>query len=137
MTRPTARTDESLGPVDAAREQASKVGQHAGEKGSQLAGTATITLRTTSRAHTCRGARTLRRSQTDVESFAVLEPTADGFRNYLRAKVKLPAGTLLVERATGQVNRHRRRPRLWFKLPAPDPLGGLRMQRLVARTFSP
>src|SRR5205807_5781910 len=29
--------------------------------------------------------------QTDVESFAVLEPTADGFRNYLRAGEKLPA----------------------------------------------
>ncbi len=27
--------------------------------------------------------------QTDVESFAVLEPTADGFRNYLRAEEKL------------------------------------------------
>ncbi|HWC10428.1 MAG TPA: catalase/peroxidase HPI, partial [Acidimicrobiales bacterium] len=37
--------------------------------------------------------------QTDVESFAVLEPTADGFRNYLRAGEKLPAETLLVERA--------------------------------------
>jgi catalase-peroxidase len=36
--------------------------------------------------------------QTDVESFAVLEPTADGFRNYLRAGEKLPAETLLVER---------------------------------------
>ena len=28
--------------------------------------------------------------QTDVESFAVLEPTADGFRNYLQAGEKLP-----------------------------------------------
>jgi catalase-peroxidase len=37
--------------------------------------------------------------QTDVESFAVLEPTADGFRNYLRAGEKLPAEHLLVERA--------------------------------------
>jgi catalase-peroxidase len=37
--------------------------------------------------------------QTDVESFAVLEPKADGFRNYLRAGVKLPAETLLVDRA--------------------------------------
>ncbi|MGA9309353.1 MAG: catalase/peroxidase HPI [Pseudonocardiaceae bacterium] len=36
--------------------------------------------------------------QTDAESFAVLEPTADGFRNYLRAGEKLPAETLLVER---------------------------------------
>jgi len=31
-----------------------------------------------------RDARTPRRSRTDVESFAVLEPTADGFRNYPR-----------------------------------------------------
>ena len=37
--------------------------------------------------------------QTDVESFAVLEPTFDGFRNHLRSKVKLPAEHLLVERA--------------------------------------
>jgi catalase-peroxidase len=37
--------------------------------------------------------------QTDVESFAVLEPTADGFRNYLRSGEKLPPETLLVERA--------------------------------------
>jgi catalase-peroxidase len=37
--------------------------------------------------------------QTDVESFAVLEPTYDGFRNYLRAGEKLPAEELLVERA--------------------------------------
>ena len=37
--------------------------------------------------------------QTDVESFAVLEPTADGFRNYLQAGQKLPAEHLLVDRA--------------------------------------
>ncbi len=37
--------------------------------------------------------------QTDVDSFAVLEPTADGFRNYLRAGEKLPAEQLLVDRA--------------------------------------
>ena len=37
--------------------------------------------------------------QTDVETFAVLEPTADGFRNYLRAGEKLPAETLLLDRA--------------------------------------
>jgi catalase-peroxidase len=34
-----------------------------------------------------------------VESFAVLEPTADGFRNYLRQGHELPAEHLLVERA--------------------------------------
>jgi catalase-peroxidase len=37
--------------------------------------------------------------QTDLESFAVLEPAADGFRNYLRSGQKLPAEHLLVERA--------------------------------------
>jgi catalase-peroxidase len=37
--------------------------------------------------------------QTDVESFAVLEPMADGFRNYLRAGLKTPAEELLLDRA--------------------------------------
>jgi catalase-peroxidase len=37
--------------------------------------------------------------QTDVESFSVLEPQADGFRNYLQAGSKLSPETLLVERA--------------------------------------
>ncbi len=37
--------------------------------------------------------------QTDVESFKVLEPRADGFRNYLRAGEKLQPEVLLVERA--------------------------------------
>jgi catalase-peroxidase len=37
--------------------------------------------------------------QTDVESFAVLEPTFDGFRNYLRPGEKLAPETLLLERA--------------------------------------
>jgi len=37
--------------------------------------------------------------QTDVDSFAVLEPTADGFRNYLRSGEKLAPETLLLERA--------------------------------------
>jgi len=37
--------------------------------------------------------------QTDVESFSVLEVTADGFRNYLRPGEKLPPETLLLDRA--------------------------------------
>ena len=37
--------------------------------------------------------------QTDVESFAVLEPVADGFRNYLKAKYSVTAEELLVDRA--------------------------------------
>jgi catalase-peroxidase len=38
--------------------------------------------------------------QTDVESFAVLEPTADGFRNYLGKGHLRPAEHMLVDRAT-------------------------------------
>ncbi len=37
--------------------------------------------------------------QTDVQSFAVLEPVFDGFRNYLKPGQNLPAEHLLVERA--------------------------------------
>ena len=37
--------------------------------------------------------------QTDVESFAVLEPDADGFRNYLGDGHEVPAEHLLIERA--------------------------------------
>jgi catalase-peroxidase len=37
--------------------------------------------------------------QTDVESFSVLEPIADGFRNYLKARFSVSAEELLVDRA--------------------------------------
>ena len=37
--------------------------------------------------------------QTDIESFAVLEPVADGFRNYLKTKYAASAEELLVDRA--------------------------------------
>jgi catalase-peroxidase len=37
--------------------------------------------------------------QTDVESFAALEPSADGFRNYLGKGLRLPAEYLLLDRA--------------------------------------
>ena len=37
--------------------------------------------------------------QTDVASFAVLEPVADGFRNYQRKGLQVPAEELLVDRA--------------------------------------
>jgi catalase-peroxidase len=40
-----------------------------------------------------------RQDQTDVESFAVLEPIADGFRNYLKGKFTVSAEQLLVDRA--------------------------------------
>ena len=38
-------------------------------------------------------------AQTDVESFAYLEPCADGFRNYLKAKYAVPAEELLIDKA--------------------------------------
>ena len=37
--------------------------------------------------------------QTDVEGFAVLEPKADGFRNYLQVRYNVPTEELLVDRA--------------------------------------
>ncbi len=37
--------------------------------------------------------------QTDVASFAVLEPTSDGFRNYQKTRYTLPAEQLLVDKA--------------------------------------
>ncbi|MBK6865849.1 MAG: catalase/peroxidase HPI [Ideonella sp.] len=38
-------------------------------------------------------------AQTDVDSFAVLEPVADGFRNYLQGRYAVPAEALLVDKA--------------------------------------
>ncbi len=38
-------------------------------------------------------------AQTDVGSFSVLEPAADGFRNYMKTKYAVPAEELLVDRA--------------------------------------
>jgi len=38
-------------------------------------------------------------AQTDVESFAYLEPVADGFRNYLKAKYAVSAEELLIDKA--------------------------------------
>ncbi|PND39039.1 catalase/peroxidase HPI [Paucibacter aquatile] len=40
-----------------------------------------------------------RQDQTDVESFGVLEPLADGFRNYRRGPVGAPTEALLIDRA--------------------------------------
>lgn len=40
-----------------------------------------------------------RQNQTDVESFATLEPLADGFRNYKNGKIGAPTEALLVDRA--------------------------------------
>ncbi|RYD30833.1 MAG: catalase-peroxidase, partial [Verrucomicrobiaceae bacterium] len=40
-----------------------------------------------------------RQDQTDVESFAVLEPIADGFRSYLKGRYTIPAEALLIDKA--------------------------------------
>ncbi|AVS62007.1 catalase/peroxidase HPI [Paracidovorax avenae] len=40
-----------------------------------------------------------RQDQTDVDSFAVLEPGADGFRNYTKARYSVPAEVLLLDKA--------------------------------------
>lgn len=40
-----------------------------------------------------------RQDQTDVESFAVLEPVADGFRNYSQGKIGVPAEAMLIDKA--------------------------------------
>ena len=56
--------------------------------------------------------------ETDVQSFAVLEPTADGFRNYLRDGHYRPAAEMLLDRSH------------MLKLSAPEMtvlLGGLRV----------
>ncbi|MGL5346826.1 MAG: catalase/peroxidase HPI [Peptostreptococcaceae bacterium] len=37
--------------------------------------------------------------ETDVKSFAVLEPKADGFRNYLKSKYSVPSEALLIDKA--------------------------------------
>jgi len=37
--------------------------------------------------------------QTDVESFGYLEPAADGFRNYLKTRYRVPAEALLIDKA--------------------------------------
>ena len=38
-------------------------------------------------------------AQTDADSFAALEPVADGFRNYQKARFAVPAEVLLIDRA--------------------------------------
>jgi catalase-peroxidase len=46
-----------------------------------------------------RAAPMLRKTQTDVESFAVLEPEADGFRNYQKTTYTVSAEEMLVDKA--------------------------------------
>jgi hypothetical protein len=83
MTQPTARTDESAGPVDAARQQASNVSQHVGEKGSHLAGTATDQAKQVT-GEAGRQARDLiaeARGQLGGQASAQQQKVADGLRS--------------------------------------------------------
>ncbi|MCB9871522.1 MAG: catalase/peroxidase HPI [Planctomycetes bacterium] len=49
--------------------------------------------------HFAAGRTDASQAQTDVESFAYLEPVADGFRNYLKAKFTVSAEELLIDKA--------------------------------------
>ncbi|MEQ1863776.1 MAG: catalase/peroxidase HPI [Micropepsaceae bacterium] len=69
-----------------------------------LAGSAAVEAAAKSAGHTVTvpftpGRTDASQAQTDVESFAVLEPVADGFRNYLKAGCTIPAEELLLDRA--------------------------------------
>ncbi|MBI5488337.1 MAG: catalase-peroxidase, partial [Deltaproteobacteria bacterium] len=69
-----------------------------------LAGGAGVERAATNAGHTVTvpfapGRMDAAQEQTDVESFGVLEPIADGFRNYVKAKYAVPVEALLVDKA--------------------------------------
>ena len=69
-----------------------------------LAGSVAVEAAATAAGHDVRvpftpGRTDATQEQTDVESFAALEPSADGFRNFLGKGHRLPAEYLLVDRA--------------------------------------
>jgi catalase-peroxidase len=69
-----------------------------------LAGGAAIEQAAKNAGHTVtvpftRGRTDASQEQTDAESFAVLEPVVDGFRNYQKARYSVPAEELLIDRA--------------------------------------
>ena len=89
------------------RTSTAPVGRHAGlarrpDRARRRARRSRRRRRTPATTSPCRsrpGRTDASQEQTDVDSFAVLEPRADGFRNYLRAGEKLPPETLLLDRA--------------------------------------
>ena len=116
------------------------VGAAAIEKAAKDAGAAVTVPFTPGRVDASQG-------ETDASSLAPLEPTADGFRNYLRGQQRLAAEELLLDRAQlltltapdapgvyegrdrnnqrAQVDGDARRPRLRLAFPAPCPGRGL------------
>src|SRR6476659_4250493 len=69
-----------------------------------LAGCATVEKAAKSAGHAVtvpftHGRMDATQGQTDVDSFAPLEPIADGFRNYLKGRYSVPAEALLVDKA--------------------------------------
>lgn len=65
----------------------------ASNQATMLCGVRIASLKISRIAPACRS-----QAQTDVESFAVLEPLADGFRNYQQQAYTVPAEQMLVER---------------------------------------
>ena len=69
-----------------------------------LAGCAGVELAAKNAGHTIKvpftpGRTDASQEQTDIESFAVLEPVADGFRNYRKARATVAAEALLLDKA--------------------------------------
>ena len=102
------RLADVLGRLEAVREDFNSSNSGAGRVSLAdlivIAGSAAIELAAENAGHDIEVPITLGRvdasqEQTDVESFAALEPAADGFRNYLGAQQQLAAEYLLVDRA--------------------------------------
>jgi catalase-peroxidase len=69
-----------------------------------LAGSAAVEQAAKSAGHAVKvpftpGRMDASQDQTDVDAFAVLEPIADGFRNYQKSKYRVPAENLLIDKA--------------------------------------